>query len=276
MRLDAYLAEFWPEHSRATWQKYCQKGYVRVNGVVVTDIAMKLDEDDTVTPDLPAAQDFSDQKLPILYEDENVMVINKPVGTLTHAKGAIIDEFTAAEFIRPHTSFGNEGNRPGVVHRLDRDTSGVLILAKNPDAASYLGRQFSDRKAKKTYIAVIDGHLAHPAASVDLPIERNPKAPATFRVGANGKSAQTNYQVLATNKNQSLVELRPVTGRTHQLRVHMAYLGAPIAGDRIYGKANKRLLLHAHQLEITLPGGVRKTFSAPIPPEFTDGFDYEF
>lgn len=268
MRLDAYLAQYWPEYSRSTWQKYIDAGYVLVNGEVEKSSKRLLGEDDEVTTNVPDAPTHDDQTLPVIYQDDNVMVINKPMGVLTHSKGALNDEFTVADFFSRYSTYHADTNRPGIIHRLDRDTSGVLIGALNDDAAKLLQRQFSDRKAKKTYMAVVDGIPKQPEALIDLPIGRNPKSPSQFRVDPNGKSAQTVYKVLASNDKYSLVELKPLTGRTHQLRVHMAHLGTPIHGDRVYGKQADRLYLHAAELEITIPGGVRKTFTTPVPPEF--------
>lgn len=272
MRLDAYLAEYWPEYSRALWQKHCAQGFVHVNGQVVTEISKRLGEDDVVTVHLPEKKNLPTLDLEIVYEDDNVTVINKPTGALTHAKGAVLEEATVAEFMRPHTTFGADGNRPGIVHRLDRDTSGILIMAKNPETASLLGRQFSERKVKKTYIAIVEGNPKVPAARISVPIGRNLKAPATFKADKNGKMAETTYKVVAQNEKEALVILKPLTGRTHQLRVHMAHIGCPIKGDRIYGKPAARLFLHAWQLEITIPNGQRKVFQAPIPEEFMEAF----
>ena len=274
MRLDVYCAQYWPEQSRSTWQKLIRRGNVTVNGTVVDSPKHELGEDDHVQVTQPKAPDFSSQTLPIIYEDDNVIVINKPVGVLTHSKGALNDEFTVAEFFRAKTSYGSDTDRPGIVHRLDRDTSGVMIGAKNPETARLLAKQFQDRKAKKTYIAVLDGVPKEPKANIDLPIGRNPKAPSSFRVHPNGKSAQTRYEVLRRTSANSLVRLQPTTGRTHQLRVHMAHLGTPIKGDVVYGKKADRLYLHAAQLEITIPGNPtnqRKVFAIPVPPEFEKG-----
>ena len=268
MRLDAYLAQYWPEHSRSTWQKYLEAGYVSVNGVVETSAKRLLDEDDEVTTHIPAQPTHDDHTLPIVFKDDNVIVINKPVGILSHSKGAMNDEFTVADFFRRYSTYHLETNRPGIIHRLDRDTSGILIGALNDNTATLLGRQFSDRKVKKTYMAVVDGILKQPEALIDLPIGRNPKSPSQFRVDPNGKAAQTVYKVIKTDGEHSLVELRPRTGRTHQLRVHMAHLGTPIHGDKVYGKAADRLYLHAAALEITIPEGQRRTFTAATPPEF--------
>lgn len=269
VRLDIYLStKFDTTISRSLWQKYIKAGYVSVNSKVVTTPKFEVDETDEIALDLPEKEQ-ADVDLPILYEDDDVIVVNKPSGLLTHAKGGLSDESTVAEIIRPKTSFATDTDRPGIVHRLDRDTSGLLIIAKNPESAAHLQRQFAERTAKKTYIAITDGKPKLNAAKIDLPIGRNPSAPSTFRIDPNGKPAQTTYHVLAENDAQSLVELKPTTGRTHQLRVHLVHLNAPILGDRVYGKSSDcRMMLHAQKLEITLPSGERKVFEAAIPDEF--------
>lgn len=269
VRLDIYLStKFDTTISRSLWQKYIKAGYVSVNSKVVTTPKFEVDETDEIALNLPEKEQ-TDVDLPILYEDDDVIVVNKPSGLLTHAKGGLSDEPTVAEIIRPKTSFATDTDRPGIVHRLDRDTSGLLIIAKNPESAAHLQRQFAERTAKKTYIAITDGKPKLNAAKIDLPIGRNPSAPSTFRIDPNGKPAQTTYHVLAENDAQSLVELKPTTGRTHQLRVHLAHLNAPILGDRVYGKSSDcRMMLHAQKLDITLPSGERKVFEAAIPDEF--------
>ena len=269
VRLDIYLStKFDTTISRSLWQKYIKAGYVSVNNKVVTTPKFEVDETDEIALNLPEKEQ-ADVDLPILYEDDDVIVVNKPSGLLTHAKGGLSDEPTVAEIIRPKTSFATDTDRPGIVHRLDRDTSGLLIIAKNPESAAHLQRQFAERTAKKTYIAITDGKPKLNAAKIDLPIGRNPSAPSTFRIDPNGKPAQTTYHVLAENDAQSLVELKPTTGRTHQLRVHLSHLNAPILGDRVYGKSSDcRMMLHAQKLEITLPSGERKVFEAAIPDEF--------
>ena len=268
-RLDVHISTaFDPSISRSLWQKYIKAGRVSVNQRPVMAPKFEVDETDEIAVKLPE-QEQTSTELPVLYEDDDVMVVNKPSGLLTHAKGGLSTEPTVAEIIRPKTSFASDTNRPGIVHRLDRDTSGILIIAKTADAAAHLQRQFAQRTTKKTYLAVTDGVPKLAAAKIDLPIGRNPAAPSTFRVDPNGKPAQTTYRVLEATDAQALVELKPTTGRTHQLRVHMAYLNTPILGDRVYGKPNaSRLMLHAHKLEITLPSGEQKTFEAAIPEEF--------
>ena len=273
VRLDIYLStKFDTTISRSLWQKYIKAGYVSVNNKVATTPKSEVDETDEIALNLPEKEQ-ADVDLPILYEDDDVIVVNKPSGLLTHAKGGLSDEPTVAEIIRPKTSFATDTDRPGIIHRLDRDTSGLLIIAKNPESAAHLQRQFAERTAKKTYIAITDGKPKLNAAKIDLPIGRNPSAPSTFRIDPNGKPAQTTYHVLAENDPQSLVELKPTTGRTHQLRVHLAHLNAPILGDRVYGKSSDcRMMLHAQKLEITLPSGERKVFEAIVPDEFKKFF----
>jgi len=271
-RLDGELAKRYPEKSRSTWHKHIKAGHISVNGKVVDspkyDVA-DIDDISIETPDLP---DFSKDELPIIYIDDNVIVINKTKGILSHAKGALNDEFTVGEFFRRYSTYNADSNRPGIIHRLDRDTSGVMIGARNAETATMLQKQFSDRKVKKTYFAVLDGVPKIAKANIDLPIERNPSAPSTFRVGSNGKPALTKYEVLASDDKHALVKLEPKTGRTHQLRVHMKYINTPILGDKVYGKPADRLYLHAASLEITIPNGNRQTFNIPVPTEFTDFF----
>ena len=144
-----------------------------------------------------------------------------------------------------------------------------MICAKTPTALSWLQKQFSTRNVKKTYYAVVAGQLPHDHAVIDMPIMRNPKKPQTFRAGSNGKPAVTEYWVRGQNATHSLLELRPQTGRTHQLRVHLHEIGHPILGDSVYGGAPAdRLYLHAEQLELTLPNRRRKVFTATLPPAF--------
>lgn len=271
-RVDTFLAHAATEYSRSYWQRRCEAGEVLIGGKPVK-ASYKLALDDIVEVTVPDAPTFEGQSLPVIYEDDDVIVINKPSGVLTHSKGAESQEFTVAEFVRQKTTDGVDTNRPGIVHRLDRGTSGVIIAAKNTEAKRWLQGQFSKRNVKKTYLALVRGHLRNPEAILRLPIERNPKRPQTFRVGANGKPAETAYTVTKSYKDFDLVELKPHTGRTHQLRVHLEYLGHPIVGDHVYGQESKqlgRMFLHAHQLELTLPSRERKVFTAPLPPELED------
>lgn len=272
VRLDLELATRFPEISRSTWQKHVKAGHVSVNGVVQTSPKQDVIAADAIAVAIPYAVDFSDSELPIIYIDDNVIVINKPIGVLSHSKGALNEEFTVADFFRRYSTYNSDTNRPGIIHRLDRDTSGVMVGARNAETATMLQKQFADRKTKKTYLAIVDGVPKADKAQIDLPIGRNPSAPSTFRVDVKGKAALTKYEVLATTGDQSLVRLYPRTGRTHQLRVHMKYINTPITGDKVYGKASDRLYLHAASLEITIPVSDRRTFEAPIPKDFVDKF----
>ncbi len=272
VRLDVELAERYPDISRSTWQKYVKSGYIAVNGTVQSSPKFEILKSDDIAVSIPAETDYSDSSLPIIYLDDNVIVINKPIGVLSHSKGAINDEFTVADFFRRYTTYNLDTNRPGIIHRLDRDTSGIMIGARNPQTATLLQKQFADRRAKKIYIAVLDGIPKLAKAQLDLPIGRNPNAPSTFKVDVKGKSALTRYEVIDETDKYSLVKLYPRTGRTHQLRVHMRYINTPILGDKVYGKPDDRLYLHAMSLEITIPVGERRIFEAPVPAEFTDKF----
>ncbi len=268
-RLDVAIMESTHGLSRAFVQKLCKQGDILVNNEPV-DQKYKLKTDDSIHIDY----DFNEPEhmpiinLPILYEDDDCVVIEKPIGVLSHSKGNFNAEATVATWLHDRVT-GLSGDRAGIVHRLDRATSGVMICAKNPQAVSWLQKQFSQRKVKKTYIALVNGVITPEEAIIDMPIERNPKAPATFRVGANGKPAKTHYRVLKTSSDYTLLELTPETGRTHQLRVHLKKLGHPIVGDNMYGgEVAERLFLHALNLELTLPNKSRIKFTAKLPMVF--------
>lgn len=267
-RLDHLLVDQHPEYNRASLQKFIKSGYVTVDGQTVTKPNSKFEKTAELTLSVPETAK-TPPRPPVIYEDDHVLVINKPAGLLSMAKGEYCPEPTLEDYGL-------------LVHRLDRDTSGVVILAKDPETQTMLRKQFQDRKTHKTYNAVVEGHPKLPEAMIDLPIARNLKRPTTFEVSQNGKPSQTYYKTLAQNDKYSLLELKPTTGRTHQLRVHLKYLGTPIVGDPVYGddpNPKTRLLLHARELEITIPGtekdpvtgvinGIRKTFTAPLPEEF--------
>jgi len=260
-RLDLMMVEIYKSYNRSTLQKFIESGFVQVDGEVILKPNAKFEEGVKISLVVPEDMRNSDVKPDVIFEDENVLVINKPAGLLSMAKGEYCPEKTLEDFGL-------------LVHRLDRDTSGVVILAKNEETQSMLRRQFQDRKAHKTYFAVVSGRPKLDEARIDLPMARDLKRPTTFRVDPNGKEAETFYKVVKTDDKHSLVELRPTTGRTHQLRVHLAYLGCPIVGDRVYkGEQADRLYLHANKLEITLPGGVRSVFEAPLPGDFDVFFE---
>ena len=257
-RLDHLLVEKYPDYNRATLQRFIKEGRVTVDGAVAKKPNEKYPKSAGVLLRAPITE-VELPKLPVIFEDEHVLVVNKPAGLLSMAKGEYCPEPTLE-------SYGL------LVHRLDRDTSGVVILAKDEATQKMLRKQFQDRKTHKAYFAIVEGRPKMDEAMIDLPLARNLRRPTTFQVDPNGKPAQTYYRVVKTDGAHSLLELKPTTGRTHQLRVHLKYLGTPILGDPVYGSgaAAARLFLHASSLEITIPDGDRRTFSAPLPPEFGD------
>ena len=256
VRLDILMKDIYKSYNRSTLQKFIENGFVTVDGELVTKPNAKCGPGVKIDLKVPEVLKNADLVPEVIYEDENVIVVDKPAGLLSEAKGEYCPEKTLADY--------------GLIaHRLDRDTSGVMILAKTPKVQSFLKKQFQDRKVHKTYYAVVEGRPKLDEARIDLPMIRNKKRPTTFLVDANGKEAETFYKVLKTDGKRSLVELKPTSGRTHQLRVHMKYLGTPIVGDVVYGDGNAdRLYLHAGEIEITLPGGIRKTFKVNRPRSF--------
>jgi 23S rRNA pseudouridine1911/1915/1917 synthase len=279
-RLDQYVAAALPRISRAYAVKLINDGMVKVNDSVALKAGTKVRETDVVFIDYDedVLETIPDIELEVLYEDDDCVVICKPNGLLSHSKGVYNPEATVGTWLRSrYTPDDLEDvkavvdQRVGIVHRLDRATSGVMICAKNAKATSWLQKQFSQRRVKKSYVAIVSGHFEQEHAIIEMPIERNPKQPQTFRVGINGKVATTEYEVASTNDEFSLVNLRPTTGRTHQLRVHLHHLGHPIVGDTLYGGLQaERLYLHAHSLELTLPNRERKTFTVPVPADFQE------
>lgn len=261
-RLDILLVEKYKSYNRSTLQKFVESGFVKVDGEVVKKSNSKFEKGVKIELNIPEIEKKIDKEPEIIYEDENVIVLDKPAGLLSMAKGEYCPEKTLEDYGL-------------LVHRLDRDTSGVVILAKNPETQTMLRKQFQDRKTHKTYNAIVEGRPKLSEAMIDLPIARNLKHPTTFQVDPKGKEAKTFYRVLKQNDRFSLLELKPESGRTHQLRVHLKYLNTPIFGDPVYGTGKKapRLFLHAKKLEITIPGNPenkRMIFESELPAEFSD------
>jgi 23S rRNA pseudouridine1911/1915/1917 synthase len=274
-RADVFLAAKYPNLSRSSVEKLFEEKLVS-KGSQTAKAGQRLKPGEELKlDDRLLLKEPAPIKLPVIYEDDDVIVIDKPEGVLTHSKGAINHEATVATFIKPKLQELTDNNRAGIVHRLDRGTSGLIIAAKNPAAQAKLQKQFSQRTVKKTYLAIVEGNPAEQAAIIDIPIERNPRRPQVFRVGSGGKPAQTEYRVLKQitkdDKVYSLLELKPKTGRTHQLRVHLAHIGHPVVGDKLYGKTTlDHLYLHAASLELTLPNSQRRIFNASVPDYFTE------
>jgi len=283
-RLDKYLSDGLGLFPRTQYER---RNVEVVLGGKAVKPSLKLAGGESLTvqwDDLPevnfAAEDIA---LDVLYEDDAVVVVNKPRGMVVHpAHGNWTGTLVQGLLHRVKTLAENfeeeEGSdvRPGIVHRLDKDTSGVLITAKTPQALEFLSVQFRDRSTEKTYYAVLKGIPRQESGVVEGWLGRDPRNRQRFAaVGASqGKPAVTAWTIVAKVPGYSLVKFRPHTGRTHQLRVHSLVLGCPILGDPIYARTDSRvpdapLMLHAAQLSIELPGGLgRRDFRAPVPPDF--------
>ncbi len=270
VRVDKFLASHYPEYSRAAITKLFDLKLIKLQGESIQP-GHKLRPGSEIEYDLGPLQEKPEViELPVIYEDENVIVVNKPAGIISHARGRFWQEASVASFIRDKIS-SSDAERGGIVHRLDRATSGVMICARNEESLKFLQKQFSDRQVLKTYVAIVDGVPEPNKAVIDAPIARNLKDPKRFHVDAAGKPAQTEYEVTEVHGTTSKVVLKPKTGRTHQLRIHMQYIGHSIVGDELYGKtAASRLMLHAAELQIKLPDGLTKTFQAPLPEIFEE------
>jgi len=223
----------------------------------------------------------------IIYEDENVIAVMKPAGLLVHRTSKDEKDTLAAWLVRHYPSISRVGDdpamRPGIVHRLDRDTSGVMIAAKNQETFTYLKKQFQDRNIKKTYRALVYGKMSDARGVVDKPISlKQGTVKRTVHTGKMTKDATTEYKVLETFKDFSLVEAMPKTGRTHQIRLHLASISHPVVGDPLYGrKKNKitlpgvtRQMLHAYSIEFSLPRGKLIKLVADLPEDMEAALAY--
>lgn len=281
VRLDKFLAAELPEHSRARLQSLIRNGHVHVGKRVVEKTGYLLEGGEIIELRVPPAKpvDLIPEEIPldIVFENNDLVVVNKPAGLVVHpaaghATGTLIHAVLA--HVPEIEGVGGE-LRPGLVHRLDKDTSGLILLAKNEITQRFLQDQFQKREVEKTYIALVDGRPPSASGRVDAPIGRDPRERKRMAVvsAAKGRQAVTEYHVTESFEKHSLLETNPHTGRTHQIRVHLAFLGCPVAGDRVYGKRNPSLplarhFLHAFRLKLRLPGETSvRTFEAPLPAE---------
>lgn len=282
-RLDHVVAGELHQLSRSRVQKLIRDGLVTVNDIIITKNGHRLNGGEVISVrvphDQPSTLTAEDIPLDVIYEDARVLVINKAAGMVVHP-AAGHDSGTLVHAVLAHApdlpGVGGE-HRPGVVHRLDKDTSGLIILAKDDEALQLLQAQFKQRTVKKVYRALVDGAPPTPSGRVETPIGRDPRERKRMAVvgESRGRKAVTIYHTEERFRNHTLLRVQIQTGRTHQIRVHMAFLGCPVAGDHIYGRrtptiALDRQFLHAAMLTLTLPGQAEpRTFEAPLPPELT-------
>lgn len=279
-RLDHFLQEKLPGYSRSRVQEWIKAGRVRINGQAAAKASQALrgGESIEVEPaELPPLHAFAeDIPVHVLYQDEAVIAVDKPAGMVVHlGAGNRAGTLVNALLHRFGTLSGTNGDeRPGIVHRLDRETSGVLLVARTDAAHRALAAQFAERSVEKVYLALVHGHVRKDHGSFDAPIERDPvrRVRMTARTG-RGRTALTEYQVRARSSDPKLtyVEVKLHTGRTHQIRVHFAHAGHALVGDTVYGAPADplgRFFLHARRITFTSPaGGKRVTVQSPLPAE---------
>lgn len=283
-RLDVFCVSQLPQFSRAFLQKAIKGGAITINSKQVKPgytlrendaVAISLKKErTTLEPVIP--QEIS---IPIIYEDKEVVVINKPASLVVHPGAANEQATVASWFINKYPDskdVGDDPNRPGIVHRLDKDTSGVLILAKTQEAFEHLKQQFKKHRVKKEYLTVVFGVPCAKEGRINQPLARSRRNPLRRAIDEEGKPAITEWQLDKKLSDKfALLKAFPLTGRTHQIRVHLHFLGHPIVGDTLYTfkrqrppRGVKRQLLHAEKLTLALPSGKRKSFMVPLPQDF--------
>ncbi len=280
-RLDKFLVDCLPAFSRSRIQGLILDGFVDIDGLPARKSGQMLEDGEDVCVRVPPAQPSGlvaeDIPLDVIFEDDDLLVVNKPAGMVVHP-AAGHERGTLVNAVLGHDpdieGIGGE-ERPGVVHRLDKDTSGLIVLAKNERAHRWLQEQFRLRQVEKTYLALVDGAPPTPTGRVEAPIGRDPqdrKKMAVVPLG-KGREAVSEYRTLESFPQHTFLEFHPHTGRTHQIRLHCAFLGCPIVGDAVYGHRKPSLeisrhFLHAYRLKIILPGKkTAQVFEAPLPDE---------
>jgi 23S rRNA pseudouridine1911/1915/1917 synthase len=280
-RVDKFLVTCMPDFSRARLQGLIEDGFVLVNGKPAKKSGQAIEAGSEIEvhipPAMPANLIGEDIPLNVIFENDDLIVVNKPAGMVVHPaaghpSGTLVNAVLGYD---PDIEGIGGEERPGLVHRLDKDTSGLIVLAKNDKAHRWLQDQFRERKVEKTYLALVDGKPPTPFGRVEAPIGRDPshrKKMAILRVG-KGREAVSEYKTIASFRHHTLLEFHPHTGRTHQIRLHCELLGCPIVGDEVYGKKKQtiplsRHFLHALRLKITLPGESEpRLFEAGLPEE---------
>lgn len=274
-RVDSVVASAWPDVSRARIQRLIAEGMVTVNGTIVRK-SSNVAEGALIAVSFPKRQPVvstAAESVVVLFEDDDLIVIDKPSGTVVHDSPSNRAPSVVGWFQQKYADLAAafDVDRPGVVHRLDRDTTGVLVLAKKPEAQGRLSKSFEVRDAHKKYLALCSGVPEVPKGMVDAAIGRDPVDRTRMTILKHGRDARTLYEVVASADGKALIEASPETGRTHQIRVHLAAIGAPVVGDRTYGReAKTRQLLHAWQLTIPHPAGGSLEVTAGVPRDFQD------
>jgi 23S rRNA pseudouridine1911/1915/1917 synthase len=275
-RLDRVVAAQIPDLSRATSQRLIKEGRITVNGRPSKSSYRTLAGDEIVVrvpAEIPNQVLPEDIPLDIIYEDAVMLVVDKPAGMVVHpgaghATGTLVNAVLAR---CPQNADIGGADRAGIVHRLDKDTSGLLLVAKDEITHAALQRQFKHRQVVKTYLALVEDHVQPKEGVIDAPIGRNKRQRKKMAVVRSGREAQTTYRVAECFAEHTLLEVRPHTGRTHQVRVHLSWMGYPIVGDAVYGRRRQPLLksrhfLHAARLKLTHPAtGEEVEFEAPLP-----------
>jgi 23S rRNA pseudouridine1911/1915/1917 synthase len=282
-RLDRYLASRLPDVSRTRVKALIDAGLVAVEGRpgrAATRLAAGDRVEVTVPP--PVAVDLAPEPIPlrVVYEDGDLLVVDKAAGLVVHpAPGHPTGTLVNALLAHTPDLAGIGGElRPGIVHRLDKDTSGLMVVAKHDRAHRFLAQQLRERQMEKRYLALVDGGPPSESGTIDAPIGRDPRRARPMAVvpeGSGGRAAVTHFRVLGRFPGHALLECRPVTGRTHQIRIHLAAIGCPIVGDRTYGRRQptlplERHFLHAARLSFRLPSGGVRTFEAPLPDDLRE------
>lgn len=281
-RLDHFLAARLPAHSRSRIQAWIAGGRVRVNGAErKASWRIRAGERVEVEPAEPPPLRAFPEEIPleILYEDEAVAAVNKPAGLVVHAGAGRPSGTLVNALLHRYGRLSESGDalRPGIVHRLDKGTSGVILVARTEAAHRSLAQQFASRTVEKIYLALVEGRVAAPQGVIERPVERDParRTRMTARTG-RGRAALTEFRVLERFRGFTLLEVRIRTGRTHQIRVHLAWLGHPVAGDTLYGAAARpagleplgRPWLHAWRIGFLSPASGERVFvEAPLPAE---------
>lgn len=282
IRLDSYIAGKYKDLSRTMIQKLIENGEILVNGQK-KKISYKVNINDKISINIPEPEktDLKAQDIPleIIYEDNDIIVVNKPKGMVVHPANGNPDGtlVNAVMAISKNSLSGIGGKiRLGIVHRLDKDTSGIIIVAKNDKAHINLSKQIKDREVKKIYIALVKGSVNENEATIDMPIGRSTKDRKKMAVKKDGKQAITHFKVLKRYLNYTLLEVKIDTGRTHQIRVHMAEIGHPVVGDIVYSKGKNEFgvvgqMLHAKSLDFTHPTTCKKMhLEAELPQYFKE------